>query len=211
MIEIKKLTFNPFQVNTYVVYDSTKECIIVDPGCSSKAELEVLTSFIAENALKPQKIVLTHPHIDHILGVVAVAEHYNLKVYSHEKSLEIISQGGAYAASYGMSSFESFEPDFLLSEGQEIEFGNSKLKIIYVHCHADGSICLYDEEDKQLITGDVLFQGSIGRTDLPTGNYTLLIDGISEKLLTLPDETVVFPGHGGNTTIKEERETNPFF
>lgn len=211
MIQVAVFVFNFIQVNTYVVYTPSKDCVIVDPGCYSAEELKTLTRFIEEQQLKPFAIVLTHPHIDHVAGVQNVKDFYSIPVMAHHKSTEILNQTEQYATAYGFDRVKNFLPDTYLEDMDEIYFGNSSLQVLYTPGHAEGSICLYSKEDGWVITGDVLFQQSIGRTDLPTGNHSLLIESIQTKLLVLPNETKVYPGHGEATTIELEKKLNPFF
>ncbi len=209
-MQIHSFIFNPFQVNTYVLFDETKECIIIDPACVTKEEEKQLIDFIAENQLKPTQIVLTHPHIDHIVGVTAIKTEFNIPVSGHKNSTEILKQAGFYSMMMGLKEVKSFNLDTLLEDENIVKFGNCKFKVLYTPGHADGSICLYNADENCLLSGDVLFHGGIGRTDLPSGNYSVLITSITEKLMTLPDNTIVYPGHGDTTTIAEEKEMNPY-
>ncbi len=210
MIQSAVFVFNFIQVNTYVLYTPSKDCVIVDPGCYSEAELNALSLFIERHELKPYAIVLTHPHIDHVAGVARVKSKYNIPVMSHVKSIDILSQTEQYGAAYGFTEVKNFAPDTCLNDLDEIYFGNASLKVLYTPGHCEGSICLYSKDDGFVVTGDVLFQQSIGRTDLPTGDYQTLIESIQSKLMTLDDDIRVLPGHGGETTIGDERKMNPF-
>lgn len=210
MIQSAVFVFNFIQVNTYVLYTPSKDCVIVDPGCYSEAELNELSLFIESHQLKPYAIVLTHPHIDHVAGVARVKNKFNIPVMAHVKSIEILNQTEQYGAAYGFTDVKNFAPDTCLNDLDEIYFGDASLKVLYTPGHCEGSICLYSKEDGFVVTGDVLFQQSIGRTDLPTGNYQTLIESIQSKLLTLDDDTRVLPGHGSETTIGDERKMNPF-
>ena len=202
--------FNSFQVNTFVIWDETKECIIIDPGCLSEAERNVLTRFIADHQLRPVRLLNTHYHIDHILGNKYVKNHYHLLVEAHQAGDSFWKNASGWAASFGLSQGDLVAPDAYLKDGDEVKFGHSSLKVLYTPGHADGSICFYNKNDGYVIVGDVLFHTSIGRTDLPTGNYDVLKQSIMEKLFTLPDETVVYPGHGPKTSIGFEKGNNPF-
>lgn len=210
MIQVAVFVFNFIQVNTYVLYSSTGDCLIVDPACYSQEEVLTLERFIDEHKLKPYAIVLTHPHIDHVVGVQSIKTKYSIPVMAHLKSPEILNQTELYAANFGFNNISNFLPDNYLNDGDEIYFGETSLMVFYTPGHAEGSICLYSKEEGFVVTGDVLFQQSIGRTDLPTGNYQTLIESIKTKLMTLPDSTVVYPGHGDKTTIGEERRLNPY-
>ncbi len=210
MIQIKKFVFNPFQVNTYVLYDETKECVIIDPGCTNDVESLELMNFIKQKDLKPVRMLLTHTHIDHVIGVNMVEELLGISPEAHEAGIVFIDHSINTAATFGLDLDKNPEVTRFLTEGEEVTFGNSRLEILYTPGHADGSICFLSREDGFIIVGDVLFQMSIGRTDLPTGNYDLLKRNIFEKLFTLPDNTVVYSGHGPETNIGFEKNNNPF-
>ncbi|MDX9942770.1 MAG: MBL fold metallo-hydrolase [Bacteroidales bacterium] len=210
MVQIKSLVFNPFQVNTYILWDDTGECMIIDPACYEPDEEEILADSIEKAGLKPIALLYTHCHIDHILGNNFAVRHFDLKPLAHRDSLPFMTSSRSYAINYGFEVEDPILPEKYLKDGQEIGFGHQKLKALHTPGHAAGSLCFYHEEEGFVIVGDVLFQQSIGRTDLPTGDFDLLIRSIQEKLLTLPDEVKVFPGHGPSTTIGEERRHNPF-
>ena len=210
-MEINQITFNPFQENTFILWDETKECIIIDPGCYEKNEKDYLSNFIESNNLKPVKLINTHCHIDHILGNKFVSEKWNLELYMHKTDLPLLEGAGDIAKMYGFENYKgSPNPKHFLEEGDVLEFGESKLKILFTPGHAPGHICLYNKEDKFIVAGDVLFNGGIGRTDLPGGDYDTLINSIKTKLLCLQDDTEVFCGHGPSTSIGKERLSNPF-
>lgn len=210
MITIKRFSYNPFQVNTYVLHDETNECIIIDAGMDGPMEENEISNYIESLNLKPVLLVNTHAHIDHILGNNYIADQFDVQLAAHEDSVPFISRAPAYAMTFGVNIENPKEIDSFLEEGKDLKFGNSTLQVFHTPGHADGSICFYSEQDKFVITGDVLFNQSIGRTDLPTGDYDLLQKSIWEKLFTLPDDTVVFPGHGPETTIGSEKINNPF-
>ena len=210
MITVKKFVFNPFLENTLVLYDESSECIIIDPGCESAAEREMIVSYIAENQLTPIKVVNTHCHIDHILGISFIAENYSVPVYIHRADLPLIERSMDQAEIFGLELSEAPAVTDFLEDGDPAGFGNSELRVLHVPGHSPGGIALYNGEQKFLIAGDVLFQGSIGRTDLPGGDYETLIRGIKEKLLILDEDTLVYSGHGPETTIGEEKNNNPF-
>lgn len=209
-MKIKKYVFNPVQENTFVIYDETGKCAIIDAGCMNNSEFDVLDGFINSNELTPVKLINTHGHFDHILGVEKCREAYKLKWEAHDGDAFLIEAAPAKVAMYGMPISPIQPADVELSDGDIIEFGNSKLKVIYVPGHSPGSVCLYEEKSKILIAGDVLFKGSIGRTDIEQGDYDTLISGIKNKLFVLPDDVIVYPGHGPSTTIGYEKATNPF-
>lgn len=210
MIQIAAFTFNPFQENTFVLYDETNECVIIDPGCYSPTEKEQLSDFIETKGLKPVRLLNTHCHIDHILGNKYVSEKYGLLPEFNEKELEILLATTVYGPTLGIQVEESPKPKKYLDEGDVIEFGNSKLDIIFTPGHCPGEICFYNEGQKFVIGGDVLFRDSIGRTDLPGGDYATLMESIKDKLLPLGDDYTVLPGHGPETTIEREKMYNQF-
>ena len=211
MLQIEKLTFNAFQENTYILIDrNSGECIIVDPGCSTKSEEAELKMFLEKNELSPKRLINTHCHIDHILGNQFVANSYQLSLEAHRLEVPVLASGVQVGKMYGIPYDQSPEISVFLEEGQSFTFGNVTVDIILTPGHSPGSICLVLKEQKEVIGGDVLFQGSIGRTDLPGGDYDTLIQSIKTKLLILPDETIVHPGHGPSTTIGQERRSNPF-
>ena len=210
-MKIEKLTFNNFMENTFIVYDQTKECIIIDPGCYSEEEKDKLLSFINSNKLKPTLLINTHCHIDHIFGNNFVNKIWDIELAINKLDLEILNSAHLVAQSYGFNNYEpSPLPSKYIKEGDFITFGQSKLKIIFTPGHAPGHISLYSQKDNFIISGDVLFMNSIGRTDLPGGDYEILIKTIKTKLLTLPEKTKVYCGHGPDTTIDNEKKNNPF-
>lgn len=210
MIKVKKFSFNPFQVNTFVLWDESRECVIIDAGCSDDSERLALTGFIAGHELKPVHLLNTHSHIDHIAGNAFIAAKYDLKVEAHRDGAPFIAHSDQNAFIYGFDSFETIQPEIHIQEGDVILFGNSVLEVIDTPGHAAGSVCFISHAQKFVIVGDVLFYQSIGRTDLPTGNYDLLITNIFNKLLTLPKDYTVYSGHGPETTIGFESYANPF-
>ncbi len=210
MIHLKRFSFNAFQVNTYVLWDETKECVIIDPGCYDEAEKEELRHFIAAEGLKPVRLINTHCHIDHITGLAFVSNEYGLPPEAHPAGTEFIRHAEKAGFIYGFEELETIDIAAPLKEGDQVSFGNSVLDVIETPGHADGSLCFISHQDKFVITGDVLFYQSIGRTDLPTGNYEKLISNITQKILTLPHDYTVYPGHGPETTIGFETISNPF-
>lgn len=209
-MKIKKFVFNSFQVNTYVVYDDTLACVIIDPACESKEEQTLLLSFVKEQQLKPVAVLNTHGHVDHVLGNKFVSSSFDVPVYAHEADFFLIREAVSFAAVFGMQVTQPDLPDKELEEGISFVFGNSSLEILHVPGHSPGSVVLYNREHSILLAGDVLFEGSIGRTDLPMGDYDGLIRHITSKVLSLPEKTVVYPGHGNPTTIVKEKKSNPF-
>lgn len=209
-LQIHTFVFNPVQENTYVIWDESGECAIVDPGCLNDKEFEKLDGFIQAKNLKPVKLINTHGHFDHIFGVEKCRAAYNLKWEAHCGDNAWIEGAQAKAALFGLMVQPVSLPDVELNEGETVSFGNTTLKIFHVPGHSPGSICFYDEKSQIVITGDVLFNGSIGRTDLDGGNYETLIAGIKAKLLTLPIDVLAYPGHGPATTIGDEKARNPY-
>jgi len=210
MITVKRFPFNPFQVNTYVLSDETKECVVIDPGMQGENEENELTDYIDANGLKPVLLLNTHAHIDHIVGNQFVADKYGVPLLTHQHCVDFLTNATTYAVSFGLKMEKAKPIDQFIDGGQEIRFGHSTLKVLYTPGHADGSLCFYSGADDFVITGDVLFYQSIGRTDLRTGNYDRLQQSIWEELFTLPDKTVVWPGHGPETNIGFEKLHNPF-
>jgi len=210
MIRIKNFTFNGFAVNSYLLFDETLECVIVDPGCYEPAEQREVIRFIEENKLKLVKNILTHCHIDHILGNDFIEKTFSLLPEYHKASEPFILSAREIGGSFGYQMNTIPTATNFLQEGTPVLFGNSSLDVLETPGHADGSVCFYAPEEGFVITGDVLFKDTIGRTDLPSGNFDLLMSSIREKLFTLPDETVVYPGHGPETTIGFEKANNPF-
>lgn len=211
MIRIKKFTFNPFQENSYLLSNQQNECIIVDPGCYNSREEEELVSYIEENQLTPIKLINTHFHIDHVLGNHFVANKYNLKICAYQSEINMVEMAIRSSQLYGIPYKNSPEPEEFLKEGDTIQFGESELGILFIPGHAPDHIVLICEDEDFMIGGDVLFKGSIGRTDLPGGNHDDLIENIKSKIFTQKESIVVYSGHGEETTIGEEKRTNPFF
>ena len=210
-MRIKSFTFNPFQENTFVVYDETKECIIIDPGCYTEKERTELRRFITSEGLKPVKLINTHCHIDHVLGNKFVSELWDLELYMNKEDLPLLENAVNIGKMYGMEDYEgSPYPKHFLAQDDTLTFGESSFKILFTPGHAPGHICLYSKENNLVIAGDVLFQGSIGRTDLPGGDHGTLINSIITQLFPLPNETQVFCGHGPATNLGYEKEHNPF-
>lgn len=210
MITIKSFIFNLFATNTFILSDETKECIIIDPGCSKPSEEEELERYITKNNLKPIAQIITHYHIDHILGINFVFNKYGIEATAHPEGSIFWNSQERFITDYGLKGDEIRKPKHFVKEGDKITFGNSEFEIITVPGHADGSICLVNHAQRFVIAGDVIFYGSIGRTDLPTGDFDVLREGILNKLFTLDDNYVVYPGHGQKTTIGMERIHNPF-
>jgi len=211
LIQIKKFTFNLFSENTFVLWDNeSKECAIVDPGCSESIEEKELESFITDNNLLVKYLINTHCHIDHILGCEFVKKKFNPIYYAPELDLPLLQNAKLQAEMVGMDFSISLLPDEYLSEKKILYLGKSEFSFLFTPGHTPGEFCIYIQNINTCITGDVLFFDSIGRTDLWGGNYDVLIKSIKEKLLTLPDETIIYPGHGESSTIGREKNLNPF-
>jgi glyoxylase-like metal-dependent hydrolase (beta-lactamase superfamily II) len=193
-----------------VLYDETGECIIIDPGCYDRDEREELAQFITAKNLVPVKIVLTHSHIDHVFGNKFVHGKYGVPIYAHTLAPRGLSVMERVAEVYGMRAELSPDIDVLMDEGYTLRFGNTELQLFHCPGHSPDSLAFYHAPSGIVIAGDVLFYRSIGRTDLPGGDYGTLIRSIREKLFLLPDETVVYSGHGPETTIGDEKKLNPF-
>jgi glyoxylase-like metal-dependent hydrolase (beta-lactamase superfamily II) len=210
MIKIDHFTFGPFQENTYILSDETRECIIIDPGCYNEAERAELKAFIASHKLKPVRLLNTHCHIDHVFGNKFSADTWNLGLEIHEKDLPVLKSLLNVARLYQLNAEESPEPGRFIAEGDKITFGNSSLDVLFCPGHCPGHVVFVSHEQQFVIGGDVLFYGSIGRTDLPGGHYQTLIDSIKNKLFPLGDGYRVYSGHGPETNIGFERKNNPF-
>ena len=210
-MEIKTFTFNQFLENTIVVSDSTNECIIIDPGCYNDEEKKILENYITKNNLNPVKLINTHCHIDHILGNNFVSRNWGIDPEINEKDLDLLNNADQIAKIYGFTNYErSPIPKKFINEDDIVYFGISELKVIFTPGHAPGHISLYSEKDSLIISGDVIFQNSIGRTDLPGGDFNTLINSIKNKILSLDDNVIIYCGHGPNTTVGNERRKNPF-
>ena len=211
MISIKKFTFNPFQENTYIIFDETKKCVLIDPGCYEPHEEQQLIKFINDNELTPTLLLSTHSHIDHVLGNKFILEKYEIPHLIHAEDVQTLESVSEYAGAYGFMDYKEVNtPSQFIEEGKLIEFGNSKLEVRFVPGHAPGHVVFIAREEKFIVNGDCLFYGSIGRTDLPGGDHQTLLDSIKRELFTLPDDFTVYCGHGQETTIGFEKENNPF-
>ncbi len=210
MISIHHITFGGFGENTYILSDETGAAIIIDPGCYTVEENNELKNYIDTNELKVEKLLNTHCHIDHVLGNKFVKDTWKVDLLIHAIDHDTLRSVKLYAPMYGYHRYEETEPDGFLDDGDVFSFGSSSLDVIFVPGHAPGHIAFVHSEQKFCIGGDVLFQSSIGRTDLPGGDHNTLINSIHKKFFILPDDVVVYPGHGPSTTIGEERLHNPF-
>lgn len=210
MIKIATLQFNPFQENTYVISDSTGEAIIVDAGNYSAAEDNALLNYVKDNGLKPVMAVNTHGHVDHILGVQFVKDTFGVPFALHGEDKFLVDSCRTHGELYGFKIGTVPSVDIDLSGETSVKFGESELRIIHTPGHTPGHIALYDEQSKALLTGDTLFKESIGRTDLPGGDYTWIMKSILEKIVPLGGDVTIFPGHGPSSTISHELLYNPF-
>ena len=207
---VQSFTFNAFAEKTYVVYDDTKACAIVDPGCYERREQEALSTFIQKNNLQVTHLINTHAHIDHIVGNPYIQATYGVQPAVHHQEIPVLQAAIEYAATYGFSEYKPVEPQRLLSAGDVIPLGQTTLAVLHIPGHSPGHIALYSQAAQLCFSGDVLFRKSIGITDLPGGDATLLIQSIHKQLFLLGDEVTIYPGHGPATTIGKEKRTNPF-
>ena len=211
MIEINKYIFNPFQENTYLIWDSeTLDAFVVDPGCSDQKEEMALKEFIQKNDLKMKYLINTHCHIDHIFGNKFIKDTFNVPFYAPELDIPLLTNMPEQAEMFGLNADPSPLPDHYITEDLELMVGSSKMSFLFTPGHTPGEFCIYFASEEICISGDVLFLEGIGRTDLYGGDYDTLISSISDKLFTLPDNTIIYPGHGDKTTIGHEKEHNPF-
>ncbi len=211
MLVIKNFIFNLFSENTFVVWDeSSKESIIVDPGCSNRGEEIKLENYISENRLIVKYLLLTHCHIDHILGCRFVIDKYSPEYYAPKDDVLMLRQAVTIADGFGFKIEPVPEPDKFLSEELLLNIGGSTIIFLYTPGHTPGEFCIYFKKEAICLTGDVLFKNSIGRTDLWGGDYDTIITSIKTKLFSLPDNVKIYPGHGGSSEIGTEKNHNPF-
>lgn len=210
MLYLKSFCFNPFQENTYLLYIETGEAFIFDPGNSTASENKQLSDFISSKNLTLKRLLLTHAHIDHVMGNRYIFDTYGLLPEVNSNDVLFIERMAQSAAMYGLSCEPSPMPQRFINDGDIIHLGNYELRCIFTPGHSPGSISFYNHENKLLISGDVLFNGSIGRSDLPMGNLETLLHSIKEKLFLLEDYVNVYSGHGPATTIGREKNSNPF-
>lgn len=211
MMNIFKFVFSPIEVNTYILADESGDCAIIDCGCYNKTETEKFAGFITDRNLKPVLLLNTHCHLDHIFGNRFILEKYGLKTLSGESDEKNRKNAVPHARLFGLVMDEPPEPAAFITDNQVIKFGTTELVALNVPGHSSGSIAFYSEKNGCVFTGDALFSGSIGRTDLPGGDYDTLIKSIKTKLFVLPPATVVYSGHGNETTIGNEMKSNPYF
>jgi len=211
MTQLQVFEFNPIAENTYILYDETGECAIFDPGCYTAAERATLKNFITENQLRPVRLINTHCHLDHIFGNRFVAQTWDLGLEIHRGELPVLERYLAASQMYGLTQAEpSPAPSAFLETGEVVTFGHTRLEVLFTPGHSPASLSFYCPEAGFVLAGDVLFLEGIGRHDLPGGNLPTLLQSIRSQLFTLPDATLVYPGHGPATTVRHEKEYNPF-
>jgi glyoxylase-like metal-dependent hydrolase (beta-lactamase superfamily II) len=210
MLRLESFVFNPFQENTYLLINEKNECWIVDPGMYDATEKEQLLRFIQTNQLQPQAIINTHAHIDHIWGVQFLKEQFKIPFLLHEKDQPVLQAAVASAAMFGLDFSNIPTVDAPIKEGKMLQLGTDTVEVRWTPGHSPGSVTFYNAQGKFALAGDVLFNRSIGRTDLPGGSFDTLIQSIKNELFTLPDETLVYAGHGPFTKIADEKKYNPF-
>ena len=209
-MHIQSFTFNPIQENTYILYDETKECVIVDPGCYDREEKDEIYQWIYANNLKVKYLLNTHCHVDHVAGNQFIKTTFQVPLLIHPKETEILRSAKLYCALYGFVAFEESDPDQFIDENSSVKFGNTTLDVLFLPGHSPGHIAFIDRKDKICISGDVLFFRSIGRTDLPGGHHQTLINSIKNTLFNLEDEYKVYSGHGSPTLLGDEKQYNPY-
>ncbi len=207
---IKRFYFNDLRTCCYLLWDSAKECVIIDPGCYSDSERSRVEKFVQENGLTPKMLINTHGHFDHVIGNAFVAEKWNIPTFMNKGDIPYLSRAKSQGGYFGYDIKQPSEDVNDLKDGDIIRYGESELIVSYTPGHSQGGVVLYNQKENFVITGDSLFAGSIGRTDLPGGDYDELMESIGTKILTLPPDTIVYPGHGPETTIATEMTTNPF-
>lgn len=210
MTNVKIFQFNPLQENTYIVYNEAKQCIIVDPGCYTEREREQLSNYIQENSLQPVLLVNTHCHLDHVFGNKFIAKTYGLELHIHSGERKVLEMAPTSGLMWNLP-FDNYTGNINdLVPGQFIKLGDDRLEILFTPGHSPASVSFYSKQDGYVIAGDVLFRESVGRTDLPGGSPDVLSKSIKEVLYVLPDETIVYSGHGIHTTIGHEKKHNPY-
>ena len=210
MLSIKCFQFSPIQENTYLLYNEFNNCIIIDPGCYFEEEREILAQFILSNQLKPQILLNTHCHLDHVFGNKFISETYQLTPQIHPNEKQVLDYAPTSGLIYNMPFDNYVGPLKYIEAGEKIKLDNDELVSIFTPGHSPGSLSFYCKSQNFVIGGDVLFHRSIGRTDLPGGNFETLISSIKNELFVLPDETIVYSGHGEKTNIGDEKRENPF-
>ena len=210
MLKIKSFTFNPYQENTYLIFDDSKEAVIIAPGNYEAYENESISKFIDENKLQLKKIILTHCHIDHCLGNKYLNEKYGAELLIPFDERDLYKNVENIETLFGFANYSHLDENEYLKEKDKIEFGNIKLDVLFLPGHSPGHLAFYFKNDNVCFSGDVLFYNSIGRTDLPGGDHDTLINSIKNKLFLLNPNTIIYPGHGQKTILKNEMKDNPF-
>ncbi len=210
MLQIKIFEFNPLAENTYLAWDETREGVVIDPGCCEQSENEALASFVKTEDIKIKYLLNTHCHVDHVLGNHFVKSNYSVPFLTHAKEDPVLRAVKSYASNYGFFGYTEVLPDGYLAEGDRVMFGNTVFSVLFLPGHSPGHIGFYHAESKSLLSGDVLFQRSVGRTDLPGGDFETLIGSIQKKIFVLPEDVTIYPGHGDPTTVRDEKIYNPF-
>ena len=210
MLKIKSFTFNPYQENTYLIFDDSKEAVVIDPGNYEAYENELISKFIDENKLQLKKIILTHCHIDHCLGNKYLNEKYGAELLIPFDERDLYKNVENIATLFGFANYSHLDENEYLKEKDKIEFGDIKLDVLFLPGHSPGHLAFYFKNDNVCFSGDVLFYNSIGRTDLPGGDHDTLINSIKNKLFLLNPNTIIYPGHGQKTILKNEMKNNPF-
>lgn len=211
MLNIEAFVFNAFQENTYVLYNEQKQCWIIDPGMYGEQEINAFIQYLNDNKLAPQAIINTHGHLDHIFGIKALKDKYNIPFGIHESEIPVLNNAMGSAMLFGFQMSQNPVPDFFIKDGKAISLGEDELKVRFTPGHSPGSVSFYYPQGNWVIAGDALFAGSIGRTDLPGGNHEILLNSIRTQLFNLPGNTLVYSGHGPATSIENEVRYNPFF
>lgn len=211
MLRLKKFVFNPWEENTYIIFDETKSGAIIDCGCIDETEQNILLEYVNKMELKINSLLQTHLHLDHIFGYPFAVKTFGIKAYANKNDEFLLEEFNNQISSFGINFYEK-QPSIgtYIEEGDFIKFGNTELLCIHVPGHSPGGICFYNEKNKILFSGDCIFQGSIGRTDLNRGNYNDLINNLKNKILILPEDVKIFPGHGPSSNIGFEKKNNPF-
>ena len=210
MIQVHQLTFNPFAENTYLLENENKEAIIIDPGMFMPQEYSRFQDYMQQHQLKLVDMLLTNAHLDHVFGVNWINKQFGFEPKLNQLDDVIYKTAEKVAAQYGLKMDELPNAKYTLNDGDIYAFGDEELRIVHCPGHSPGSVCLINDVKKFVIGGDVLFQGSIGRTDLPGGNHETLIESIENNLMVLEDDFLVYSGHGPTTNIGRERVSNPF-
>ena len=210
MSAIASFVFSPFAENTYVVSDEEGKCAIIDPGCLDPSEQNTLLEYINDQKLTPVRLLLTHAHIDHVFGCAFVANQWGLKVEGHRGEIPVLEAVPQFAEMYGIPYKPSPPMEVFHEEGDIVEVGDMKLEVLFTPGHSPASICFLNREEGWMICGDTIFENSVGRMDLPGGDGPTLMKSITEKILTLPDDTRLLPGHMSATTVGREKANNPF-